>query len=138
MNELDPSVKIHINSYKDPLNISCDSEQFNRIFINIFKNSIDSLKEKFLKNPDFSKKINIEILKKDDYIEIIIKDNGTGFTNKNLNELLKPYFTTKRNGTGLGLPIVNKIISDHNGTLKLVENKLGAELKINLPIKNVD
>ena len=96
------------------------------------------MKEKFLKNPDFSKKINIEILEKDDYIEIIIKDNGTGFTNKNLNELLKPYFTTKRNGTGLGLPIVNKIISDHNGTLKLVENKLGAELKINLPIKNVD
>ena len=138
MNELDPSVEIHINSYKNTLNISCDSEQFNRIFINIFKNSIDSLKEKFLKNPDFSKKINIEILKKDDYIEIIIKDNGTGFTNKNLNELLKPYFTTKRNGTGLGLPIVNKIISDHNGTLKLVENKLGAELKINLPIKNVD
>ena len=134
MNEIDTSVVIKINSYEEPLNINCDSEQFNRIFINLFKNSLESLNEKFLKNPDFSKKIDIDILKKDDYIQIIIKDNGIGFSSTNLNELLKPYYTTKKNGTGLGLPIVNKIINDHNGTLKLVENKLGAEIKINLPI----
>ena len=134
MNEIDTSVIIKINSYKEPLNINCDSEQFNRIFINLFKNSIESLNEKFLKNPDFSKKIDIDILKKDDYIQIIIKDNGIGFSSTNFNELLKPYYTTKKNGTGLGLPIVNKIINDHNGTLKLVENKFGAEIKINLPI----
>ena len=134
MNEIDTSVEIKINSYKEPLNINCDSEQFNRIFINLFKNSIESMNEKFLKNPDFSKKIDIDILKKDDYIQIIIKDNGIGFSSTNFNELLKPYYTTKKNGTGLGLPIVNKIINDHNGTLKLVENKLGAKIKINLPI----
>ena len=134
MNEIDTSVIIKINSYKEPLNINCDSEQFNRIFINLFKNSIESLNEKFLKNPDFSKKIDIDILNKDDYIQIIIKDNGIGFSSKNFNELLKPYYTTKKNGTGLGLPIVNKIINDHNGTLKLAENKFGAEIKINLPI----
>ena len=134
MNEIDTSVVIKINSYEEPLNINCDSEQFNRIFINLFKNSLESLNEKFLKNPDFSKKIDIDIFKKDDYIQLIIKDNGIGFSSTNLNELLKPYYTTKKNGTGLGLPIVNKIINDHNGTLKLVENKLGAEIKINLPI----
>ena len=134
MNEIDTSVVIKIKSYKEPLNINCDSEQFNRIFINLFKNSIESINEKFLKNPDFSKKIDIDILKKDDYIQIIIKDNGIGFSSTNFNELLKPYYTTKKNGTGLGLPIVNKIINDHNGTLKLIEKKLGAEIKINLPI----
>ena len=134
MNEIDTSVIIKINSYKEPLNINCDSEQFNRIFINLFKNSIESLNEKFLKNPDFSKKIDIDILKKNDYIQIIIKDNGIGFSSTNFNELLKPYYTTKKNGSGLGLPIVNKIINDHNGTLKLVGSKLGAEIKINLPI----
>ena len=134
MNEIDTSVVIKIKSYKEPLNINCDSEQFNRIFINLFKNSIESINEKFLKNPDFSKKIDIDILNKDDYIQIIIKDNGIGFSSKNFNELLKPYYTTKKNGTGLGLPIVNKIINDHNGTLKLAENKFGAEIKINLPI----
>ncbi len=134
MNEIDKSVNINFKSFKKPLYVYCDSEQFNRIFTNLFKNSIESLKEKFLKNPNFSMKIDIEILKKDDYIQIIIKDNGLGFSNKNLDELLKPYFTTKTNGTGLGLPIVNKIINDHNGILKLIENKTGATIQIDLPI----
>ena len=134
MNQLDNSVIIKIKSFKSIVNINCDHEQFNRIFTNLFKNSIESLNEKFSKNPDFQKKINIEILKKDDYIQIIIKDNGVGFNAKKLNDLIKPYYTTKKNGTGLGLPIVNKIINDHNGILTLIENKLGAEIKINLPL----
>ena len=133
MNEIDKSVNITFNSFNEPLNINCDSEQLNRIFTNLFKNSIESLKEKFSKSPNFTKKIDIEILKKDDYIQIIINDNGLGFSSKNLDDLLKPYFTTKNNGTGLGLPIVNKIINDHNGTLKLAENKIGATIKIDLP-----
>ncbi len=134
MNELDNSIKINLKSYQKNVYVKCDSEQFNRIFTNLFKNSIDSINEKFMKKPDLSKKIDLEILKKDDYIEITIKDNGIGFKENNLNDLLKPYFTTKKNGTGLGLPIVNKIINDHNGTFKLLKNKLGAEIKISLPI----
>ena len=134
MNELDNSIKINLKTYQKSIYIKCDSEQFNRIFINLFKNSIDSINEKFIKKPDLSKKIDLEILKKDDYIEITINDNGIGFRDNNLNDLLKPYFTTKKNGTGLGLPIVNKIINDHNGTFKLLNNKLGAEIKISLPI----
>ena len=91
------------------------------------------LNEKFTKKADFTKKIDIEIDVKDDYIEIIISDNGTGFENKDLTKILKPYFTTKKNGSGLGLPIVNKIINDHNGTLKILPNLTGAIIKINLP-----
>jgi len=134
MNELDNSIKINLKTYQKSIYIKCDSEQFNRIFTNLFKNSIDSINEKFTKKPYLSKKIELEILKKDDYIEITIYDNGIGFKDKNLSDLLKPYFTTKKNGTGLGLPIVNKIINDHNGTFKLLKNKLGAEIKIILPI----
>ena len=134
MNELDNSIKINLKTYQKSIYIKCDSEQFNRIFTNLFKNSIDSINEKFTKKPYLSKKIELEILKKDDYIEITIYDNGSGFKNNNLNDLLKPYFTTKKNGTGLGLPIVNKIINDHNGTFKLLKNNSGAEIKISLPI----
>ncbi len=134
INEIDKNVRIKLISSHDKILIKCDSEQLNRIFINLFKNSIESINEKTNKKPNFQKKIDIEILKKDDYIEIIILDNGTGFSTKNLDDLLKPYFTTKPKGTGLGLPIVNKIINDHNGTLKLLSNKTGARIKINLPI----
>ena len=113
--------------------IKCDAEQLNRIFINLLKNSIESINEKFTKKADFIKKIDIEIDAKDDYIEIIISDNGTGFENKDLTKILKPYFTTKKNGSGLGLPIVNKIINEHNGVLKILPNSTGAIIKINLP-----
>ena len=114
-----------------------DSEQINRVFINLIKNSIESLNEKRQKGTDFDKKIIIEINEINDYIEIFIIDNGTGFKNKNISEVSKPYFTTKKNGTGLGLPIVNKIINDHNGTLKIIPNESGAKIKINIP-KNVN
>jgi len=133
MEELDPSVNINFKHIEKNIFIKCDAEQLNRIFINLLKNSIESINEKFTKKADFIKKIDIEISAKDDYIEICISDNGIGFEDKNLTKIFKPYFTTKKNGSGLGLPIVNKIINDHNGTLKILPNLTGAIIKINLP-----
>ena len=133
MNELDSSININFKNNEENIIMKCDAEQLNRIFINLIKNSIESINEKFTKKPDFTKKIDIEIDSKDDYIEICITDNGTGFKDKDFNNILKPYFTTKKNGSGLGLPIVNKIINDHNGTLKVLPNQTGAKIKINLP-----
>ena len=137
MNELDKTVYINFSCKDKNLNINCDSDQLNRVFINLLKNSIESINEKYIKTPDFNKKIDIDIFSKGDYIELIILDNGIGFDTKNLNNIVKPYFTTKKNGSGLGLSIVNKIINDHNGTLKVLPNKSGAKIKIILP-KNVN
>tara|TARA_B100000214_G_scaffold371365_1_gene347610 strand:- start:2324 stop:4108 length:1785 start_codon:yes stop_codon:yes gene_type:complete len=133
MNEIDPNVSISLECQNKELFINCDSDQLNRTFINLLKNSIESINEKLLKKPDLSKKIDIEITEKDDYIEIYLIDNGTGFDTKNLDNILKPYYTTKKNGSGLGLPIVNKIINDHNGSLQLLSIKNGAKTKISLP-----
>ena len=103
----------------------------NRVIFNLIKNSIDSISEKYLKNTDFKGLINIEIFKRNEYIGIIISDNGTGFKNKKKEELIKPYFTTKKNGSGLGLSIVNKIITDHNGVIKFSNYNDGAKIQIN-------
>ena len=130
MKELDETLKINFNPGNQKANIMCDAEQINRVFINLLKNSIESINEKRLKNPDIIKKIDIEIYEKDDYIEIIITDNGVGFDNKNLKDILKPYFTTKKNGTGLGLSIVNKIINDHGGEINFYPINDGAKIKI--------
>ena len=48
--------------------------------------------------------------------------------------MLTPYFTTKKNGTGLGLPIVNKIINDHNGKISFLTNEVGAKVEVTFPI----
>ena len=128
----DKDIAIHLNS-KEIHYVNSDIEQLNRVFINLFKNSIESLKEKHEKMGDFQKKINVEIQLINDYINIVVQDNGTGFTNNDPKILSKPYFTTKKEGSGLGLSIVEKILNDHNGFIEFISQKEGAKIKILLP-----
>ncbi len=132
----DEKIKI-ILKCTDKVPVLADVDQINRVFINLIKNSMESLDEKYKKNNDFVKKIIIEICEIKEYIEILIIDNGTGFSTKNLPEVTKPYFTTKKNGSGLGLSIVVKIINDHNGSIDFLNYNEGAKIKITLPKLNV-
>ena len=117
--------------------IKADEEQFNRVFINLIKNSIESIHEKKSKNASFKGKINLDIRDDSDYIYFTIIDNGLGFDQVSKTKMITPYFTTKKNGTGLGLAIVTKIISDHNSTILFNSIKNGAKVEIILP-KNYD
>jgi len=113
--------------------INGDEEQLNRVFINLIKNSVESITEKKLKNKDFKGKIEIEINEDSDYIYTTVVDNGVGFANIDKTKMITPYFTTKEKGTGLGLAIVMKIISDHNSTIFFKSTKSGAKVEITMP-----
>ena len=117
--------------------LSCDYEQISRCLFNLIKNSIESIQEKASKTKDLECKINIEINQINDYIKLVITDNGVGFTENKTEEIVKPYYTTKKQGSGLGLSIVSKIINDHNGSITFKNIKTGAQIEILLPIKNV-
>ena len=136
LKETDHTIDINlIFSKSNDLNLSCDNEQISRVIFNLIKNSIESIQEKALKIGNFDKKISIEIKRINNYIAINIFDNGIGFSNKIKKELIKPYYTTKKKGSGLGLSIVNKIINDHNGDIEFNSNTTGTNIIINLPIK---
>ena len=132
LKELDTSIKINFISNKEFINFNCDKEQLSRVFLNIIKNSIESIEQKTEKNLNFKKKIDIEINEDDLYIKFNIIDNGLGFQNisTNIKDILNPYFTTKKNGTGLGLSIVNKIVNDHNGKINFISIDDGAKILI--------
>ena len=100
--------------------------------MNLIKNSIESIQQKAENQSNFDKIITIEISEKNNQIYSVIVDNGLGFENfkKNVNEILNPYVTTKKNGTGLGLSIVNKIINDHNGKLNFIPISNGAKVEV--------
>ncbi len=130
LSEVNKSIEINLNKKDEEILLECDKEQISRVFINLLKNSIESIEQKVEKNPDFKKKILIEISTNNDHILISIEDNGVGFDENNIKEILNPYYTTKKNGTGLGLSIVNKIINDHKGELEFIPIKNGAKIQI--------
>ena len=117
LSEIAKSIKIKVVKNTDEVMLKCDKEQIARVFFNLIKNSIESIEQKAENNPDFKKKISIEILLNNDHIKI-----------------LNPYFTTKKNGTGLGLSIVNKIINDHKGEIEFIPINDGARIEIKFKI----
>ena len=130
LSEINKSIEISLNKKDEEILLECDKEQISRVFINLIKNSIESIEQKVEKNPDFKKKILIDISSNNDHILISIEDNGVGFDKNNIEEILNPYYTTKKNGTGLGLSIVNKIINDHKGELEFIPINNGAKIQI--------
>jgi len=130
--QLDLSIQIDFRHTKDSILLDSDKEQIGRVFLNLIKNSIESIKEKFENTSSINKKITIELTEENNHIFISIKDNGVGFKNieKNIKNITNPYFTTKKNGTGLGLSIVSKIINDHHGTINFKPINDGALVQI--------
>ena len=132
LKQVDTSIEFNFIKNKNKIILNSDKEQISRVFLNLIKNSIESIKENEQKSPNITKNISIELIDTDEHIKVIINDTGIGFKklNNNIRDILSPYFTTKKNGTGLGLSIVNKIINDHNGTINFSSTKVGAKIEI--------
>ena len=135
VSELDKDVKIKFKTSSQKVFFKGDKEQLSRSFFNLIKNSIESIQQKEEKNHNFNKEISIDIRENNDNIFITIIDNGEGFDilKNNIKDILHPYFTTKKDVTGLGLSIVNKIINDHNG--KIVFTPINDGAKVDIPFK---
>ncbi len=133
LKELDNSIEIDLSTNSKKIILNSDKEQISRVFLNLIKNSVESIQQKAEKESNFSKKIAIELIESNSHIILRIVDNGIGLgkLSDNIKDILNPYFTTKKNGTGLGLSIVNKIVNDHNGKIEFIPRNDGAEIKIN-------
>ena len=133
LSEIDNEIKLELIKDSDQILFKSDKEQLSRVFLNLIKNSVESIQQKAENTSNFNKKITIEIKRTSGHINIVIVDNGVGFDvfKKNIKDILNPYFTTKKKGTGLGLSIVSKIINDHNGKIDFIPINNGAKIEIN-------
>ena len=113
-----------------------DEDQLNRVFINLIKNSEEAFVENYEKDKNFKGIIDIEINNNNDYINCRLTDNGPGITDP--KKAMTPYFTTKKKGTGLGLPIVTKIINEHSGTFSISNKKKGQGIMIYISLPKVN
>jgi len=129
----EPEIKFIISESKSNYYTKGDPEQLNRAFINLVKNSIESIHDKKNKIIDLQGKIIMDINENNDYIYVNIIDNGVGFKHVDKTKMLTPYFTTKKKGTGLGLSIVVKIVNDHNGLILFDTIQDGAKVSVAIP-----
>ena len=110
--------------------IEADYNRINQVIINLVKNSIEAL------NDTIEKQIKISTKKLTNSIEIVVEDNGTGITKENLQNMKEPFFTTKKNGTGLGVYLSREIIKAHGGKINYKNKEdMGTKVTITLPMK---
>jgi len=107
-----------------------DHQHMKQAFINLIDNAVYAVEKNGLILIDVTFD---EILK---IVRIEISDNGKGISDKEKTRLFEPYFSTKKSGMGLGLAIVQSIISDHNGVIRVQDNNpKGAKFIIELPVE---
>ncbi|HQJ74709.1 MAG TPA: ATP-binding protein [Bacteroidota bacterium] len=119
------NIKI-IKNIESNLYLKVDSDQILQALINVLKNSIQAVEKDGI--------VEVDLSGVEDGVYIKIKDNGKGIEKENLSKIFNLYYTTKPDGTGIGLSIVNQIISEHNGKIDIEsEPKKGTTVNIFLP-----
>ena len=101
---------------KLPLLANCNSNQMELIFVNLISNALDAVESR----GNIERILSIKTERKDNSIQIHLKDTGCGIPDDNTKRIFDPFFTTKEagKGTGLGLSICQKIIHEHGGNIQ--------------------
>ncbi|MBU1171974.1 MAG: HAMP domain-containing protein [Proteobacteria bacterium] len=109
--------------------LNIDRQQVKQAMINLLDNAISVLNKKG------EIKISMSHNKIKDIVILEVADNGPGIHSNIKSRLFEPYFSTKKSGTGLGLAIVNSIVADHNGSIRVFDNKpKGTRFVIEFPV----
>lgn len=134
---------VHLNLPMDEIHANIDATMFNQALTNLIKNAGEAIEGRDEKPEGFIPEIRVNVTGTEGTTVIEIQDNGMGLPSENRSRLFEPYVTHRDSGTGLGLPIVKKIIEEHGGTLELLDapqfdrsNHVGAMALIVLPFSN--
>jgi len=128
---LDPQAKLRDVNIKwnqaEDISLYCNETQMKQVLINLIKNAIEASSSK--------DKITIVATRKLNTLVIEIVDEGEGIPQKFLHKLNEPFFTTKKDGTGLGLMVTKNLLHEHGAKLKVYRNeKKGTTFRIFIPL----
>ena len=109
--------------------IVIDPTQIKQVFLNLIKNAVESMSG--------GGTLTLETVVEDEHIRINITDTGEGMTSEIMQNIFVPFFTTKVDGTGVGLAVSHKIVEDHQGYIKVKSSlQEGTTFSIFLPVEN--
>jgi signal transduction histidine kinase len=122
------NVRLHLECQEEIIQVECDENRLKQVFLNFIKNGIEAMPN----GGDLIVRTSIN----NQNVQISIQDTGVGISEEKLKKLGEPFYTTKKNGNGLGLMVSFKIIESHNGRV-YVESELnkGTTFNILLPAK---
>ncbi|PMC40550.1 hypothetical protein CJ195_02215 [Bacillus sp. UMB0899] len=121
------NVNLKTTFHPEPIFVLCDENKLKQVFINFIKNAIEAMKNEGT--------ITLIVEKYDDSSVVVnIKDQGSGIPKKILDRIGEPFFTTKENGTGLGVMVSLEIMKHHNGAVTIESDSNGTTVSIQLPI----
>jgi PAS domain S-box-containing protein len=121
-------VRLHLSCEAEIIQIECDENRLKQVFLNFIKNGIEAMPN--------GGDLYVRTFIKDKNVQISIQDTGVGIPEDKLKKLGEPFFTTKKNGNGLGLMVSFKIIESHNGRVFIEsEPNKGTTFNIFLPAK---
>ncbi|MDP5168606.1 MAG: ATP-binding protein [Bacteroidia bacterium] len=112
---------------EEALTIKADKGLLEQVLLNIFKNAVEACGAGVLPH------IQVEAVLQGEMVEILIKDNGEGFPPGLESDLFLPFFTTKPEGSGIGLSLCRQIVLRHGGEIRLLAAETGACVAITLP-----
>ncbi|MBC7796651.1 MAG: PAS domain S-box protein [Pyrinomonadaceae bacterium] len=121
-------IQIVLNCERENVAALCDPRALHQVMLNLLANSADALEE--TETPAITIKIKAESRR----VLVQIEDNGIGINEKQLGNLFKPFYTSKPEGTGLGLVIVKKMIAKMNGTIT-ISSDFGVGTKVSFTLE---
>jgi len=96
--------------------LNADERYIRQMLINLIKNAMGAIKD--------GGTVSLATSLADDFVQILVRDTGTGIPEHLITKIFEPYFTTKIDGTGLGLSLSYKVVKEHGGDIR-VQSELG-------------
>jgi signal transduction histidine kinase len=122
-------VELDLHLRPDLPDVWYDARQLKQVFLNLFKNAIQAMPA--------GGRLRIESEKTDRWVCVSIMDSGMGIPMENMSKLFLPFFTTKKDGSGLGLPVSHQILKDHDGFIDVSSQEgVGTNFMVYLPIRD--
>jgi hypothetical protein len=104
-----------------------DSDQIHQVLLNLLLNAIQAIESHGT--------ISVEVGQRDEFAAVIVSDSGRGITPETLPNIFRPFYTTKGNGTGLGLSLARRIVEDHRGRIEVTSSVgHGSKFVVFLPL----
>jgi signal transduction histidine kinase len=123
---LSKPIKIELQKAPDLPEVEHDSSQIHQVLLNLLLNAVQAM--------EGAGTVLVEIGSRDNYASVVVSDNGRGISPQHLPNIFRPFYTTKGNGTGLGLSLARRIVEEHHGRIEVssVVGK-GSKFEVVLP-----